>query len=1283
MDDHRPNVAIDPEGGPALRPGTKLGLRYEVTAPLGRGGMGSVFTGRDLQLERVVAIKILPVGLSGSLRAREGILTEGRAMARIRHPACVQVFDQGIDEVHGPYLIMERLEGMDLAQFLSSQGTLSVPQALGLIEQLCAAVVAAHDAGIVHRDLKPANVFVLRHVPGAVPAVKLLDFGIAGLVVGNDDDAVPADIQGTLAYMAPERLQNREADIRGDVYSLGAILLESISGCRPFRADSFAELRLAILNDRPISFQALPGDIPGWLVSVIERAMDKSPEKRFANVRALGRALGLVPPSVSMDELSFLEGRGGSAEWSRSPSPDSTFGAQRSPEMPLATLGSPSPPDAFVGRLSDLAALEDFVGRLATGSPQVVWIEGTSGIGKTALLAAFRRRLTQKHRALVLSCRSHEGLSVPFPVLNQALEELSAHLLSLPTTVSARLLPRRVEALTRIFPVMNRVPGFSHSGEPDHRAPSGTNERRQAFEALRELLARLCDRQPVVLMIDDAQWIDSDSRSLLSTLLNGSDAPAILVVGTVRATEEWEDWARAIDSLVPTPAYRLHLGPLSASDCGDLLRARWQGASPLTPDLSDSLAEECRGIPFFAEILASAGDLTPASGDRANVNTDAVLDRVLASRLKSLAAPSRRALELTCVASRALRTRVLLKLSGTEDAGALESLFSGPFVRSVPTEHGWSIEPYHGRIRDVIVSGIDPDELRAYHKQIASVLREDPSYDPEFLVEHLAKGNEGVAAAAVALSAAATANGQLAFDRAAALFRVALTHGFFPPATRIQILQEGARALFSAGRRKEAGEWLLQAADLSADPTNRAHFRRAGATHLLLAGDIQNALTLLKSDLDLAGLTIPSGLAETINVTLATLEKIGQKGLSRPPVPFDGAPINLERIDLWLVLAQGLAHIDLRSLPFACWALWKALEGGDIRRVQRACALFVVNCVEYVPNPLVAPALELCRQLTDEIGEPYERALFDAAVAENAHFEGNFLAAEAAFERAERTLLRSCPDATRELAAVRDLAVFVQYAQKGDFKTQLSRTQRWLAQAEAAHDVYHASMLRVAHAIVWIAHDQPERARAELNRAKSEWLGEAGVLEVGAALYHAIVDRYEERDRDADTWNRAGDALISNPAAKTPFLSGYIALQSSWKALRTIANGRLPSSERENLIADLHAAIEHWRNLTLPLWSAVSEAMEGNLNYLVGRTEQAMRNLDESEQQFRRLSMLCLAACARKRRGQFTSGHLGARLEGEADAELRALGVVNPARWTRAYWSMFDADSASIQTVDL
>jgi hypothetical protein len=300
-----------------------------------------------------------------------------------------------------------------------------------------------------------------------------------------------------------------------------------------------------------------------------------------------------------------------------------------------------------------------------------------------------------------------------------------------------------------------------------------------------------------------------------------------------------------------------------------------------------------------------------------------------------------------------------------------------------------------------------------------------------------------------------------------------------------------------------------------------------------------------------------------------------------------------------------------------------------------------------------------------------------SAEGEAAHFSARFLVAEAAFEQAERILLESCVGAHRELASVRNGAVLLEYAQKGDFQSQLERTLGWQADAAARGDTFHENVLRVAHSIVWIAQDKPEKARAELSLAASKWPTGGGAYEVGMLEFSDVLDRYEGREDVHLRPLQGREDILNSPAAATPFLSGYIHLQRAWGSLRALAAGRHTHGER----AMVHEAIRGLRALGPEIWQAVADAFQANLDSLRGAREPALEQLAAAESRFRQLHMRCLAACARMRHGELSGGAFGARLQQEAEAELRQLGVVRPDRWCRAYFSVFDPDTPSDLTL--
>ena len=279
----------------ALEPGTRLGP-YEVTGPLGAGGMGEVYRARDTRLGRQVAIKIITSGAEASRDRLRRFEDEARAASSLNHPNVLSVFDTGVDG-STPYVVFELLEGETLRERLQ-HGVLPVRKAIEYGAQICEGLAAAHDKEIVHRDLKPENLFVTRD-----GRVKILDFGLAKLTHGLDEPRALSDpdtktatqpgiLIGTIGYMSPEQARGQPANARSDLFALGAVLYEMLSGRPAFRRPTHADTLTAILSHDPPDI-ASSGGVPlsGGLVQIVRRCLEKNPDERFQSARDLGFAL--------------------------------------------------------------------------------------------------------------------------------------------------------------------------------------------------------------------------------------------------------------------------------------------------------------------------------------------------------------------------------------------------------------------------------------------------------------------------------------------------------------------------------------------------------------------------------------------------------------------------------------------------------------------------------------------------------------------------------------------------------------------------------------------------------------------------------------------------------------------------------------------------------------------------------------------------------------------------------------------------------------------------------
>ncbi len=273
---------------PDLAKGTAVG-DYVVERKIGEGGMGQVYAGVQPQIGKQVAIKVLAADLLGDDRAMQRLLEEARAVNRIRHPNIVDIFAFGTLPDQRPYFVMEFLDGEDLETTLAKD-SLSKGDMVRLLEQLCQALAAAHDAGFVHRDLKPENLWVARP-PSAPPMIKILDFGIAkNLAPSSPSLTGGGEVLGTPNYMAPEQVLAKTVDARTDVYSLGVILYQIFAGVLPFDDDNVYSIVAKHVTQSPTPLSK-HRPVPDGIEKVVMSCLAKEPDERPQTVRQLWQAL--------------------------------------------------------------------------------------------------------------------------------------------------------------------------------------------------------------------------------------------------------------------------------------------------------------------------------------------------------------------------------------------------------------------------------------------------------------------------------------------------------------------------------------------------------------------------------------------------------------------------------------------------------------------------------------------------------------------------------------------------------------------------------------------------------------------------------------------------------------------------------------------------------------------------------------------------------------------------------------------------------------------------------
>jgi predicted ATPase len=534
-----------------------LGKRYRLDSEIGRGGMAVVYRGYDTLLERHVAVKILSkTTLDRESRAR--LLREAQAAAQLSHPNLASIHDAG--EAGGvPFIVMELVEGPSL----HDRPPRDLEEIVDLACQVCAALDHAHAHGIIHRDLKPENVLL---APGAT--AKLVDFGLAWTVASRL--TAEGVILGTPFYLAPEQALGREIDHRADLYALGVMLYELTTGQVPFSGEDPLTVIAQHMHSPVVPPTTHNATIPAALDSLIVQLLSKRPEARPSSAAEVGQTLkAVLRPEAPEETTSLYEQIRTSPAIGKEP--------VRRPEAapPPAFLEAeeePYRPPVFVARKRELALLDRFLDLALAGQGRVVFVTGDAGSGKTALVQEFARRAQEAHADLIVAsgnCNAYTGIGDPYLPFREILELLSGDVearwaAGAMTGDHARrlwnTLPLAVQALTEVGPDLidtfvpraallerartcapGRADWLTRLGELVERKPTGLGiqsaQQSYLFEQYTKVLQSLARQVPLVLVLDDLQWADLGSISLLFHLGRQLVGSRILILGAYRPEE--------------------------------------------------------------------------------------------------------------------------------------------------------------------------------------------------------------------------------------------------------------------------------------------------------------------------------------------------------------------------------------------------------------------------------------------------------------------------------------------------------------------------------------------------------------------------------------------------------------------------------------------------------------------------------------------------------------------------------------------------------------------------
>lgn len=1094
--------------------------RFELMDLLGSGGMGTVYEARERETGARIAIKML--------REREGsalfrFKQEFRVLADLSHPNLVR-FGELFEDAGRFYLTMELVEGQDfldhvrpgaLARRSPGLSTTQIPD-ITLIEpigrptssapsvtrsgvpapvqpdvhpgrldearlrqalrQLCSGLMALHAAGLVHRDLKPRNVLVTD-----AGKVVLLDFGLAV----NPQQALDrgAEFVGTVAYMAPEQANAEAVTAAADWYALGVVLYEALTGRLPYEGSILQTLALK-QTWPPAHPTAYLEDAPADLCALCMQLLHPDPRRR-PDGEQIARGLGLDPDAE--------RGRAG-------------FRAQ------LQFTRAP-----FVGRRGELEILRSALGRAQTRRGALVRIMGDSGVGKSALVRRLIDELSAAgSEARVLSGRCYERETVPYRGVDRVVDALAQHLRDAVQRDEPIHVPRGAALLGQVFPVLRALPAFARGPASRLAEVDPYEARRVAFHALRDLLGALADERPLLVHIDDAQWMDAESTALLAHLALGVDAPRMLLVLAQRPLAPGAPDPLAELVAGSAEVTQLVLGPLTPEDserlAASLAERLGRGAS-LAPA---SVAQQSGGHPLFIHELLMRGE---GAADGAMS-----LDQALSSRIAALDPACRKLLELVALAPSAIVHGVVRAAS---DLGAdrypwvLSTLRAENFVTFHDLAVGGEVQPYHDRIRELVVMRMGDDERQRGHERLGMALEEQAPDALDVLAYHFLRSGFREKAARYTRHAGERALAKLAFEQAAYLFREALTVES-SSAVRAELQARLGRALAYAGRGLDAAEAYLRAASAT-QGLAALELRRCAGEQLLRSGHLERGLAILSDVLRPLGVRIPAHRWRSIASVAASLARVQVGGLAFTERP--AAEVTAEqklRLDTHWTLATGLSLIDtVRATEFQARSLMLALAIGERDGVLRSMALLAVSLglVDGVERRIGERLMARARELAADAPSPENDAWIALDAGITALARGDFPGCERSCEKSEALFRDHCTGASWEVVTSQAFVLW-SLAYQGKLPVVAERLPAVLAQARARGDRYALATLLVGPLhLVGLAADDPTRVRRDCAEVAEAWSSEMAAFQRICALYSlAQTDLYEGRGDAA--WER-------------------------------------------------------------------------------------------------------------------------------------------------------------------
>ena len=787
--------------------------RYEIESFLGRSGRKRLYRARDREAGGQVAVAVFETeGVEETALARAQ--REAVAMGKLgEHPQIVAVLDTG-SQGRIPYVVSEYVGGGDLAGVLEDceDRRLEIERAVAIAIDVCRALEHAHSRGVIHRDLKPANVWL-----GDDGSARLGDFGLA-TTDRRSRTAVEGMLVGTVAYLPPEQALGRSSDTRSDLYSLGAMLYELLTGEPPFPGEDAVTIIGQHVSTTPVAPSRHRPEIPVALDRLVLELLAKAPEGRPPNAASVRRALEAVASAPAESEQQPEEAN------------------------PLEALTG----GVFVGRERELAEMRGLLEDALGGQGRLLFLTGDPGIGKTRTaeqLATYARvRGARVHWG---RCHEADGAPSYWPWS----EAIRSHVRDADPVGLRWQLGSRAAEVAQIVPELVELLG--DLGKPPPTEPE--QARFRLFDSVTGFITEASSGRPLVLILDDLHWADEPSLLLLSFLARRLAGSGLLVIGTYRDVElgRHHPLARTLAELSGVEGVRrISLGGLEAQGIASYIELT-AGVDRPQPELAAAIREQTGGNPFFigevVRLMAAEGRLGEAEGRQEVAIPQGVRD-VVGRRLDRLSEAANEVLLLAAICGREFRLEILVRVSHRpepEVVAALREAVGAHLIVESSDDPGrfWFA---HALVNETLHAEVPAARCAAIHSEIGAALEAAPSSDPDRqlgeLARHfLAAGSAGDLERAVdyATRAAARASERLAHEDAASLYAKALDALDLiaePGAQRqLSLRLKLGDAQTRAARNREARATLERAAELARGLGSSEDLGRAAVATSFLA----------------------------------------------------------------------------------------------------------------------------------------------------------------------------------------------------------------------------------------------------------------------------------------------------------------------------------------------------------------------------------------------------------------------------------------------------------------